>query len=40
MKERCRDMEFSLYGREGDTLVKEVAAFKDLGRTLHQKDDY
>ena len=39
MAERCGDMEFRLYGREGDALVEVVANFKYLVRPLDQTDD-
>ena len=39
MAERHRDMEFILYGREGDVLVEVVVNFKYLGRPLDQKND-
>ena len=39
MGERCREMEFSLYGRGGDALVEGVSKFKYLGRTLDQTDN-
>ena len=39
MAERCADMEFILYGREGDALVEGVSNFKYLGRPLDQTDD-
>ena len=38
MAERCRDMEFILYRREGDALVEGVANFKYMGRKLDQTD--
>ena len=37
--ERCGEMEFSLYGRQGGTLVEGVEIFKYPGRTLDQMDD-
>ena len=36
--ERCRDIEFSLYERERDALVKVVATSKYLGCILDQTD--
>ena len=33
------DMEFSLYGREGDKMVEGVTTFKYLGHPLDQTDD-
>ena len=39
MAERCRDMEFILYRREGDMLVEGVANFKYLGIPLYQTDN-
>ena len=39
MEERCGDMELSLYGREGYSLMEGVANFKYLGRPLDQMDD-
>ena len=38
MAERCREMDFILYGREGGALVEEVSNFKYLGRPLDQTD--
>ena len=38
MAERCGDMEFSVYRREGGALVERVANFKYLGRPLDQMD--
>ena len=32
-------MEFSLYGREGETLVEGVEKFKYMGRPLEQTED-
>ena len=37
--ERCWEMEFRFYRREGDALVELVANFKYLGRLLDQTDD-
>ena len=39
MVERCREMEFGLYGREGGALVEGVTTFNYLGLTLDQTDD-
>ena len=38
MVERCREMDFSLYEREGGALVEGVESFKYLGRLLDQTD--
>ena len=38
ISERCREMEFSLYGREGDALMEGAAKFKYLSQTLDQMD--
>ena len=37
--ERCGEMKFSLYGREGGALVEVVAKFKYLGCPLYQIDN-
>ena len=39
MAERCDEMEFSMYGKEGDKQVEGVANFKYLGRSLDQTDN-
>ena len=39
MEERYGEMDFSLYGRDGDTMVEEVANFEYLGRPLDQMGD-
>ena len=36
MVDRCGEMEFILYGIEGDTLVEGVANSKCMGRPLNQ----
>ena len=36
MAERCGEIEFRFYGREGDALVEGVSQFKYLGWTLDQ----
>ena len=38
MAQRSGEMEFSMYVREGDTLLEVVDQFKYLGRTLDQYD--
>ena len=35
MSDRCGEIEFSLYGKEGDRLVKGVVQFKYLVRPLY-----
>ena len=35
----CGEVEFSLYGKEGDTLVEGVSNFKYMGRSLNQTDE-
>ena len=37
--ERCKDMEFILYGREGGAMMEGMAKFKYLGWPLDQADD-
>ena len=39
LDQRSRELEFSLYGREGDALVEIVAQFKYMGIPLYQSDD-
>ena len=39
MAERCEEMEFSLYMREGYAMVEGVATFKYLGWSLDQTDN-
>ena len=39
MSERCRDMEFILYGGEGGALVEVVANFKYMVHPLDKTDD-
>ena len=39
MAARCGEMEFSLYGEEGDKMVEGVENFKYLGIFLDQRDD-
>ena len=36
---RCGEMEFSIYGEEGDERVENVTTFRYLGRLLDQTDD-
>ena len=36
---RCGEMEFNLYGEEGDERVENVSKFRYLGRTLDKTDD-
>ena len=36
MAERCGEMKFSMYGRDGDVIVGGVETFKYLGQILYQ----
>ena len=36
---RCGEMEFSLYGEEGDERLDNVPTLRYLGRPLYQTDD-
>ena len=40
MEARCGEMEFNLYGEEGDEIVDNVPTFRYLGRPLYQTDYY
>ena len=39
MEASCGEMEFILYGEEGDERVENVPNFRYLGRPLDQTDD-
>ena len=40
MAERCREMDFRLYEREGGVLIEGVDIFKYMGWPLDQTDYY